>query len=211
MSLLFTSDSYLRPVDFDIDGQLEEEDKLTRRTDKKCAKCGGWLCVEDELTLVQIVQAYYTKEGIHAVPLQKDDGDYQYDPRYLHLACWSSLYEDLKLQRDDEPPVVDKTQLFLLCAMCGSNIRPWEPFGYTQYGDLTFSKRSPSGVSADAVFEEWDEGTTSRFCLSCLLYMSDDDPDLWVEVSHDAECQDCTHVRCWREEQCDCRCHRVNQ
>ena len=176
------------------------------RTDLSCGCCDKVLYTTDEVTLIQVV--YPTKPNGKIVPLaiSDDRGDFEYPPCFVHLDCWEELFEPMEVRAEGAVPVNVEGEI-AHCLLCNSGIRPWETTGLIQHGELRISPRCPQGeltYSFDPCFKQ------GYLCISCLATFNADLFEMWDEVTHNGECLEGIHSRCWRRNPCT-ECSRAKR
>lgn len=171
----------------------------------ECTDCGSRIRYTEDVFLLQMcqLQEYDKRTHYHQV-IDEDDvkGDFLYEPAYFCEECWDALFESLKDDLEDAPPVDDPESDFE-CTCCGSGIRAWELVGVFVAGAFQRSTRAPNGVGGPRFIPESPE----LMCLSCLVLLNEH-LEFWANLSEQGECADCVHMRCWRlGDYCDCDCH----
>jgi hypothetical protein len=79
-------------------------------------------------------------------------------------------------------------------------------FGTAYIGELHVSRRMPDG-EVTSTFEPISN-EPYIMCIGCMVLISEHELDLWPEAINEVgECQECTHIRCWRWDDCKCPCH----
>jgi hypothetical protein len=188
-------------------------------TGYECPYCTELIHYTDEVLLLTVVFANLVNGQLETYPTATDDGEYLYDPQYMHFGCAEEVFEQLDELIENTPPIEDNQQILTCIHMhgggCGSGIRAFEHFALLQLGELHYSSRQPSG-NISATFAA--SGSPNVLCLSCLCHINDsvmtmwedeNDPDLNT-VEMDGECNECVHKRCWKypaSVKCLCDCH----
>ena len=175
------------------------------RTDELCAQCEERLAYTEEVFLLQIVRPEVAEGTIRLVPVLAEDGDFLYEPYFLHFSCWEDVLGELKDESKDCPPVPDDMSV-LECSCCKSGIREWEYCAALNLGEFHISARSPSGEGCGPDFVEMS--TPDVLCLYCVSIINENWLEFWATgIAQDQECDDCLHARCWRTFSCECTCH----
>lgn len=172
-----------------------------------CSDCGEHIGYTEEVWLIQVVQLQRHAGTTHAHQIineQDPDGDFLFDPYLFCFSCWEKLYDELKENFADEPPVLDDESMFE-CTCCGSGVREWEYTGIFTLGEFGLSKRAPNNVRGPS-FDP--SGEPELICLACLSMLNSDQIEMWDDISQLGECSGCTQERCWRTGICDCGCHQ---
>jgi len=187
----------------------DDDDRLAACAEQHCVACDEALYYTDEVFKLTIEHVMHN--GCEAVLLDflhndgERAGDFFYEPLFFDFSCWEDAAEALRAMVEDSPPVRHHEEL-LACRFCESSICEWEIFATLRAGELHVSPRMPRGEGT---------GTFICFskpypiCLGCLLLLHTHELALWDEpVSQLGECQECTHIRCWRYgKSCPCPCH----
>lgn len=203
---IFRDDSYLKDEDFLL--------KKLAALDLSCSSCAEDFGQGDEVVLVKIVRGQQVRDPAVPSGLRKeaydeidDQGDYRFDPYFMHFECWELIAEEHSESIADLPPIWDDdTQALTFCCFCRNSIRAWEVFGLVLFGEVDASLRSPNGEHGNIKFRLVDDSEPQEVCLSCLRKISDDTLELWDNLSDHGECADCTHLRCWRTDYNPCKC-----
>ena len=135
--------------------------------------------------------------------LNDPDHDFLFEPHYFCMECWNALYDFVRNELSDKPPIHDPFST-LTCSCCSSGIREgMEYVGVAEVGEFRRSRRAPDGLSGP-----YYEVTANPLllCLSCLLVINEGLIELWSNLTQDGECIDCSDARCWRAP-CTCTCH----
>ncbi len=185
--------------------ELETLDALARKkTDHICADCGNDIMYTEEVVLLQIVQAEI-RQGralFHIIVDPEDNRNFLFEPYYYCFRCWESLYEKLREETKDEPPMIDSVGP-LECLCCSSTIREEEYVATFTLGEFHLSSRTPDGNQRGRYVPA---GRPELLCLYCTytlnLYI-----EMWPTLSQNGECAECIHARCWRNDACTCGCH----
>ncbi len=168
-------------------------------TPHACAYCDDWLYITDELILVQVVYTNFLEDHIECYDIDDGQGGFVYDPWFYHLDCWESVMEELDALTEGQPPVVDPLGHYD-CSQCGSGIRAWETSCLVTPGELRRSPRAPNGVPG--IHFDNCLGDPQLLCISCSLQLNDEVFEMWDVFSHNGECSEGTHRRCWRDNNC---------
>lgn len=187
------------------------QDPALQPTGHICADCGENIVYTQEAWLLSVVhpQKVGKKHFFHAVINEEDvDGSFLFDPYYYCFTCWESVYEEIKEESKDEPPVLDSGISEFECSCCGSGIREGEYAGTLSLGEFHVSKRAPSGVHGP-----YFKTITSPdlLCLYCLVLLNEGHIEMWEDLTQFGECNDCIQLRCWRHGACGCGCHTEEQ
>ena len=184
-------------------GSIEEDDEMDIEwspTGHHCStSCGEPISFADEVFVLTIVVATLTQEGLYYSPAVTNDGsDFLYEPCFFCVDCWESVLEMLEESKQDEPPIADEHSV-LACRICASGIRAGEVLGLTTFGEVHLSKRAPNGESNTPTFRTMDT-QPKAICIGCLDVLNRDIINgLWRgRVTQSEECQEGTHMRCWR-------------
>jgi hypothetical protein len=174
-----------------------------------CADCGDQIKYAEEGWLLQIVQPQRLNgvTYLHNVIDENDpDGDFLYDPYFFCFECMETLLSDLRDEIADEPPVKDLPgHSGFECFCCSSEIRKWEYTGSLSLGEFRVSKRAPNGVRGPHFVPNCEP---ELVCIYCLVLLNEGWIDMWENLSHTGECNDCIQLRCWRYGgSCSCACH----
>lgn len=174
------SSSYLKAGDFNLD-PFEDEDRdfdedYWSQTELCCHDCEENLCFNDELILIQIVQAQNVGDAIECYIVLDDEGDFQVEPVFLHFECWDDIVEEFhNLIADDRPLPSDAPILDILhCQFCKVGIRAWEEFARVTLGELVVSERRQV-----TTFKETDSGSPEPACLNCINRINEDCVQIW--------------------------------
>jgi hypothetical protein len=182
---------------------------LTGVTKQVCAQCGEALEFTEEVFLLQIVRAHEVHGQLSLHLALDDDGDFLYEPHFLHFKCWEEIQEELEEELENEPPILAARGV-LDCKSCGGGIEASEVLGALTLGELHLSKRAPTSTGRGEDFEE--AGDPFLFCVYCLNLINDNWLEFWKDgISETGECMDCIQTRCWRVRgtiyECQCPCH----
>lgn len=160
----------------------------------QCARCQDEILLTDEVYVLQVVSA--TMNGdFQILPVQCEDEDYLYEPRFFDFECWEDSIQELLNLTSDIPPLLHE-EAILECELCESGICLNEYFAQLVCGEIRRSAQTPDGHPT-IHFEPI--GGTTTLCLSCLKHINDDVHVMWDEgVDQDGECDEGTHSRCWR-------------
>jgi hypothetical protein len=188
----------------------------THETDHICADCGDAIVYMEEVFLLQIVRPQLLDGRTlywQVTDEEEPDGPFKFEPYYFCFACWEKLYESVRSDMQDEPPVEDEASQFE-CVCCSSGIRgtqlilgqvvPGELAGTFTLGEFHVSSRAPDGVRGPNFMQL---SSSNMLCLYCTGLMSDGYIDMWADLSENGECSDCVQARCHRTSNCNCRCH----
>lgn len=199
------------------DCYLRDEDFLGGfKLDLSCSSCAEDFKEGDEVILVKIVRGQQVPEPaapygtrVEAYDEIDDEGDFRYEPYFMHYSCWELLAEEYSEKIEDLPPIwEDDTNQLVFCQFCRNSIRAWEVFGLLMFGVVKASLRSPNGKAGSISFKLVEDADQEEICLSCLRGICEESLELWDDLSQMGECKDCSHIRCWRPEYnpCKCRC-----
>lgn len=203
MGLLDDPTSFLESEDFEIDGEVRLPTGLI------CPGCGNEIEADDDVALVQVVQASIHRGRFEVYPVIGENKDFKYPPKFFHLRpCWSDLLTDL--EKIGEGNKVEDLLGRIPCETCGSGIRDGETLVQAEYGEFHTDPRRPNNQEAKIYkFKALQEAeASSEICLSCILNIVDNELAEWEDLSECGECGYCTHRRCWRIAQCGCECHQ---
>ena len=175
-----------------------------QKTGHICSDCADDIAYTEEVVLLQVVQAESVDGKALFYPvLRPHDGTFLYEPYHYCFRCWENLYEQLREDTVDEPPMIDAGAAFE-CLCCSSSIREGEYVGTFTIGEFHQSRRSPSGVRS---MQFMHNGKPEMLCLYCLLLLNLH-IEMWEHVTQAGECDECVLARCWRDpSSCDCGCH----
>jgi hypothetical protein len=213
MSLLFRQNLRQEP---EPEPELEEEEEEERRPGEAaqtCMACDAGLIYTEEIFMVVVEYPLFNgREPLH-LDFKHDEGvyenDFYYEPLFFEFSCWESAAHSLRKMLEDAPPVKHPAELFK-CSFCESSICDLEIYGAAYIGELHVSPRMPNGEPTDTFVTI---AKPDYICLGCLLLLDGDEIDLWdEELNQVGECQECSHIRCWRYEgQCRCPCHEESE
>lgn len=187
----------------------EEEAQEWTMTEKRCEACSDRLHFTEEIVHVGVSHAVSNGSETLIMPFLCDDGQYEgdfyYTPLFFEFDCWEDLAESLRKMVEDAPPVRHPDQL-LECNFCECSILEGEIFGTAYVGELHVSKRMPASEPTSTFM------TIAKpyiICIGCLVLINEHECELWYDnIDQVGECQECTHIRCWRyENECSCPCH----
>jgi hypothetical protein len=165
-------------------------------TEIKCRYCGDSLRFTDEVYVLSDSTCVLTEEGVTYNPTE-EDMEFRNAPCFFCFDCWEECEENIRLLKEDEPPVADDYAV-LECDICESGIRDGEVLGTAVFGEVHLSKRVPHGERATTIFESMDPNPTV-VCVGCLYTMHRDVVEVWDQaLSQGGECDDGTVMRCWR-------------
>jgi hypothetical protein len=176
------------------------------RTPHSCASCEDDLFLTDELVLVQVVYPNFVGTHVECYDIDNGQGGFVHEPYFLHLDCWESLMEELDELTEDTPPILDPLSIYD-CSHCKSGIRAWETSCLVTPGELRYSPRVPNGVHT--IHFDNCLGEPQLMCISCILRMNEEVFEMWEVFSHNGECSEGSHRRCWRGNEChdlECPC-----
>lgn len=182
---------------------------ITMHTTQVCPECGETIVFTEDIVQLLVVQPQLLPKQLVFHQSLDDEGDFLYEPYYLHFSCWESVEEQLLEEVEDTPPIEDALSVFQ-CKVCGSGIRDWEHCGSLTCGEFHVSARNPHGVRGEDFIEAAEADV---ICLYCLLVINIGIIEFWSDetggVSQFGECGDCLHARCWRlpAGTCPCDCH----
>lgn len=159
------------------DRELRESNQWYR-TSHDCACCQEYLTYTDEIYLLEVVEAAHHDGGIYVEPIVSETGDYAFDPLLLHIECWEEVKEQIRISREDEPPVECANGIFF-CTSCESTIGAAEPFVSTTFGEIRISQRRPNGGSAEKVDKM---GPSDPVCMACMVRVIEDFLDNWEDL-----------------------------
>lgn len=185
---------------------LEDDPSVWSKSDADCAHCGERLHYTEEILYLNVGTGVSGDGNQFFIAEYYDlEGDYYYEPQFMHLECWESVLEELHEMVEEAPPVEAEGEI-LKCRGCDGSICELEYFMFAYVGELQVSSRKPNG-DVSQIF--WNNSSPYCICLSCLLLIQEHVLDMWEDVNQFGECEDCTHARCWRlgENGCDCSCH----
>jgi len=171
-----------------------------------CASCEEQLFTTDELVLIQAVYPNVVDGEVQFYQLDDGFGHFEYEPMFLHLDCWEELAEELYELMEDAPPMLDVLSLFE-CTVCKSGIRPWETSCLVTPGELRHSPRSPTGNPM--FYFDPCLGDATLLCASCTVRLNEEVFEMWENFSHNGECPEGTHKRCWRWGECSEVCQDI--
>jgi hypothetical protein len=183
-----------------VSEEEEELYQLVMRTEHECAVCCEKICFTDEIVvLTVVVMTLEIVDGelkVSYSPMEADDGDFLYEPRFLEYECWEDTVDEMVSQLEDKPPIEDPESA-VECRICKSGIRLGELMGLATKGELLSSARLPDGMPS-TTFDAQDP-QPDPVCVACLRFMSTNIVDLWESVEHNDECEEGTEIRCWRQ------------
>lgn len=175
-------------------------------TEHICADCGDAIVYMEEVFLLQIVRPQlFDGRTLHYQVTDESDpeGPFKFKPYYFCFKCWEKMYEAVRSDTADEPPVEDEASRFE-CVCCSSGIRDMELCGIFTLGEFHVSSRAPDGVRGPNFMQL---SSSNMLCLYCTGLMNDGYIDMWADLSENGECSDCVQARCHRTSNCNCRCH----
>lgn len=165
----------------------------------QCAECHEELLVTDDIVLLQIVIPQLSQEQqVIYPPFETADGNYAYEPYFLHGMCWDQIEERLgNLLEEENCDTIHDQYSFRVCDSCKSGLRLLEPVAMVSAGELQASKRSPNGERT-VCFNRYEP--TRFYCLSCIRAVNDEFLEMWESgISYQGECVQCTYQRIWRD------------
>ena len=172
---------------------------------KECTRCQEKIMLVEEVYLLWVVSAHMNGE-IQILPVESDDEDFMFEPQFFCFSCWEANLEDL-IQVDvedlDVHTVHDDRSVYE-CVVCDSGIRLDESFGQAVLGEIRYSKKEPNGEQT-LYYHVIGMGLLP-ICISCLKLMNEEVIGMWDVVDQEGECNEGTHMRCWRtgcHESCD--------
>ena len=165
-----------------------------------CASCEAGLLTTDEVILIEVVYPVKVGNRIECYRVDDGEGGFEYDPIFVHLDCWEEFEETMGEILEDVPPTPDEYSIFE-CSICKSGIRSWETSCLISPGELRRSLRSPNGMP-DLEFVQC-LGVPKMLCASCTRRLNGEVFEMWEGgFSHNEECEEGTHIRCWRNGEC---------
>ncbi|GAF95522.1 unnamed protein product [marine sediment metagenome] len=164
-----------------------------------CASCEDQLFLTDELVLVQVVYTNALPDRIECYDIDNGEGGFTYEPYFVHLDCWENFMEELDELTEHTPPTPDLLSIYD-CSQCKSGIRAWETSCLVTPGELRRSPRAPEGVQG--IHFDNCLGEPQLICISCITRMNDEVFEMWEDFSHNGECSEGSHIRCWRGNAC---------
>jgi hypothetical protein len=191
--------------------EYEEEDFLDdQQVAAYCPGCGDGIRLTEEVFLISFARAYRTPAQV-ALREVKPDGLPVGMPWFYCFECWEVTKEELQEGCEDVLPIEDVYDQGLLeCDICRSDICEGETFALETFGEIHWSKRSPSGMPAMALEAM---GEAKHICIDCISNAEDND-QFQLEV-HDYDDQEtCAvgrHLRCWRDRSRCVHCPRNKQ
>lgn len=176
--MLEDESSYLRHEDFELEDDDMESDRpeeYWRRTHLDCESCGEVLLFDEEAILITVVHAQNLNGKIECYTRLDDEGDFAYEPIFLHFECWEELEEERRELLRDVPPLrKDATHTHILtCKQCEMGINAWEDFAYVAFGALGAAKKGATG------FQETADAVPEVVCMSCLNCINEECVELW--------------------------------
>lgn len=177
-------------------------------TGQICAQCEEALEFKEEVFLLQIVRPNGVGNEVVLHVALDDDGDFLYEPHFLHFKCWEEIQSELEEEIENEPPILSPNAV-ASCSCCEGGIEASELVGALTLGELYLSKRAPSSTGRGEDFEE--SGDPYLICTYCLMLVHENWIEFWRDgISETGEqvCMDCMQARCWRlQGMCQCPCH----
>lgn len=175
----------------------EEEDlyRIIMRSSHECAVCAENICLTDEIVAITVVKPVFRDGAIALEPLDADDGDFAYEPRFVEYECWEDVVDELYSSLCDNPPIEDQYAV-LFCRICESGIRLDETCGCATRGEVHCSQRMPEGIPTET-FDAQDP-KPDVICITCINALCADYIDLWESVEQGEECGEGREIRCWR-------------
>lgn len=192
-----------RLIDLEEDEEEADSTPPWMRTEEPCASCGESIGFTDEVYLIQIEYAQQSPNGPELHIMQCNDGDYLFEPYFLHIECWEDILSELKDKVNDVPPSIHPEGV-LECCMCGSSILLNEYLGTATIGEIHLSDRRPNDQSSTKFKPN---GHPDVYCLHCIALINEEELEMWEGLNQNGECITCTNVRCWRNVTCHCMCH----
>lgn len=179
------------------DEEEEEEDLLDDQpTAAYCPKCGDEIRLTEEVFHVSFVRAYQAPGGVELSAL-RPDGQPVGMPFVFCFECWETQKEELQENCEDELPIEDVHDAGLLaCDVCKSDICEGETFALEVFGEIHWSKRSPSG-SPTMMFQSM--GDASHLCIECITQIEEEDNLEVCDFDNNETCVVGRHLRCWRD------------
>lgn len=176
-------------------------------TSECCAQCEEEIVFTEDVFTIHVMRPVIVNGLPVLQPVLDENGEFLYEPYFLHFKCWEEIVDDFKEEIEDTPPLEDELAL-LKCDCCGSGIREHEVLMAATLGELVLSKRAPFGVHTMALHPS---GSPDVFCIWCLTMINNDSLEFWEDgvgiEDGSTECVECQHVRCWRGFDCACTCH----
>jgi len=187
--------------------------ELTHEVGIICAHCEEDIHYGEEVVLLEVVQVqklggqmrYYSVKD-----LSDPQGDFLFEPYHFCVECWRGLFEDMREEVDNKPPLQDLLSA-IECCCCGSGIRGLPEVEYAStftIGEFRVSIYQP------VIGGAWKVGpgfvASSKpdvVCAFCIGALNEWTISMWDDFSHNGECIDCVQSRCWRQEHCRCCCH----
>lgn len=180
------------------------------QTEHICHGCDEAICLTDEVVLLQVVYPYLPNGHVETCVVDDGNGNFRFPPRFMHLDCWEELEEELMEHLEDVPPMLDPYGI-CDCSFCGSDIRAWETSGLLTFGELRRSRKCPDGPHSGIHFEECGVGEPKIMCVGCVMALEEEVAQMWEDFSHNGECPEGTHARCWRTGECLNGCQELKQ
>lgn len=179
------------------------------RTGHTCASedCDGELFIHDELVLIQVVYPNLVDGRIECYDIDDGTGEFVYEPCFLHMDCWLEFLSSLDMLLEDSPPILDPLTI-CDCTQCKSGIRAWETSCLITPGEFERSSRSPNGYQ-DFHFAPSRQSPPMILCASCTARLNEEIFEMWEQFSHNGECPEGTHKRCWRTGECQEMCQEL--
>jgi hypothetical protein len=175
-------------------------------TEHICADCGEAIVCMEEVFLLQVIRPQrWQGQQVHHIVIDEHDpeGCFRFEPYYFCFNCWEKTYEEIHNDMQDELPVNDCYSEFE-CTCCGSGIRGLELAGLSTLGEFHVSERAPNGMRDNAFIAI---SNPDLICIYCMTILNNGYIDMWENLNENEECDDCVQARCWRVEECACRCH----
>lgn len=179
--------SYLKAGDLDLSPEEEDfPEDYWYRTHLTCASCEEPICFDTEILAVVVVQAQYVVQPdeetgrprgrVEFYAVLSEEGDFQYEPLFLHFECWEELCEEYHELIADEPKIRSRTPATDLCkcSFCGTGMGPFQEFARIVLGEIGVSERRQQ-----TTFVETEGGSPEPVCLECMDRINDQCIELW--------------------------------
>lgn len=162
-----------------VEEEDEDYDRMPwRQSGRECDCCGEGLPYNEEVFVLEVVEAARENGQIFHDVLHDEDGDNLYPPYMMHITCWEEVLEYIDEAIADQPPA-EAEDAILKCSRCESTIGNFEPFVASTFGEIGVSERSPSGKPS-AVFKPM--ASVTPVCLLCIAHVVEDHMDEWEEL-----------------------------
>jgi hypothetical protein len=160
------------------DGVFEDEDDeeeidLSGMSIHECPCCSEQLALTEEVFLLEVMESEQSHGEIITRPLTGADGDYQYEPLFLHYMCWDECLEIIRSEKEFQPPYASADGI-LFCSVCESTISSGEPYVSATFGELRYSGKAPEGEDEQR-FERLQK--PMPVCVACMVYVIEDHLD----------------------------------